>query len=73
MTLNHRRRLYDIQDAQGNERIAFFFMAGSVGAGGGGCELGQFGNDLLFRLRLFVVELSPLREHPDDIKELARY
>jgi two-component system NtrC family response regulator len=42
-------------------------MAGSVGAGGGGCELGQFGNDLLFRLRW-----KPLRAwlRPGNVREL---
>jgi two-component system, NtrC family, response regulator len=34
-------------------------------------EQGLFRNDLLFRLRSFVVQLPPLREHPDDIKDLA--
>jgi two-component system NtrC family response regulator len=34
---------------------------------------GQFRNELLFRLRSFIIELPPLREHPEDIKELALY
>ncbi len=34
---------------------------------------GQFRKELLFRLRSFTVELPPLREHPDDIKELVLY
>ena len=34
---------------------------------------GRFRNDLLFRLSSFVIELPPLRERSDDIKELARY
>jgi two-component system NtrC family response regulator len=34
---------------------------------------GQFRKELLFRLRSFTIELSPLREHPEDIKELALY
>ena len=33
----------------------------------------QFRKDLLFRLRSLTIELPPLREHPDDIKELAMY
>ncbi|HJV35276.1 sigma-54 dependent transcriptional regulator, partial [Geomonas sp.] len=36
-------------------------------------EAGQFRNDLLFRLSTFVIELPPLRERQDDIKDLARY
>lgn len=36
-------------------------------------ESGQFRNDLLFRLSTFVIELPPLRERKDDIKDLARY
>jgi two-component system NtrC family response regulator len=36
-------------------------------------ERGQFREDLLFRLRSFVIELPPLRERPEDIQELARY
>ncbi len=34
---------------------------------------GQFRKDLLFRLRTFTIALPPLREHPEDIKELASY
>jgi two-component system NtrC family response regulator len=34
---------------------------------------GEFREDLLFRLRSFCIELPPLREHPEDIKALARY
>jgi len=34
---------------------------------------GQFRSDLLFRLRSFIIELPPLRERRDDIKELTRY
>jgi len=34
---------------------------------------GQFRKELLFRLRSFTIELPPLREHPEDIKELAQY
>jgi two-component system NtrC family response regulator len=33
----------------------------------------RFREDLLFRLKSFVIELPPLREHPEDIKELVRY
>jgi len=36
-------------------------------------KAGQFRSDLLFRLSSFVIELPPLRERKDDIKELARY
>jgi len=32
----------------------------------------QFRSDLLFRLRSFTIELPPLRERTEDIKELAR-
>jgi len=34
---------------------------------------GLFRNDLLFRLSSFLIELPPLRERADDIKDLARY
>ena len=36
-------------------------------------EEGTFRSDLLFRLRSFIIELPPLRERREDIKELARY
>jgi two-component system, NtrC family, response regulator len=34
---------------------------------------GQFREDLLFRLRTFIINLPPLRTRPEDIAELARY
>ncbi|MBN1547041.1 MAG: sigma-54-dependent Fis family transcriptional regulator [Syntrophaceae bacterium] len=34
---------------------------------------GKFRSDLLFRLRSLSLELPPLREHPEDIKELVMY
>ncbi|HET6418567.1 MAG TPA: sigma-54 dependent transcriptional regulator [Geobacteraceae bacterium] len=36
-------------------------------------QTNRFRDDLLFRLRSFVIELPPLRERTDDIKELLRY
>lgn len=36
-------------------------------------QKGQFREDLLFRLRSFVIELPALRERPEDVKELARH
>jgi two-component system NtrC family response regulator len=33
----------------------------------------RFRGDLLFRLRSFVIDLPPLREHTEDIKELTRH
>lgn len=33
----------------------------------------EFRDDLLFRLRAFTLELPPLRERPEDIRELVRY
>lgn len=36
-------------------------------------QAGTFRSDLLFRLSSFIIELPPLRERADDIKELARY
>lgn len=36
-------------------------------------ETGDFRNDLLFRLRTFIIELPSLRERREDIKELTRY
>ncbi len=36
-------------------------------------ERGQFREDLLFRLRSFIIDLPPLRERPEDIQELARH
>lgn len=34
---------------------------------------GRFRDDLLFRLRSFVIDLPGLRERPEDVKPLARY
>jgi two-component system, NtrC family, response regulator len=36
-------------------------------------QAGQFRSDLLFRISSFVIELPPLRERKEDIKELARF
>lgn len=36
-------------------------------------EQGEFREDLLFRLKSYVIELPPLRERLDDLQELARY
>lgn len=35
-------------------------------------QRGEFRSDLLYRLRSFVIELPPLRERAEDIRELAR-
>jgi len=34
---------------------------------------GQFRSDLLFRLRSFTIEIPPLRDRREDVKELVRY
>lgn len=34
---------------------------------------GEFREDLLFRLRSFVIELPPLRDRPDDVEDLTNY
>jgi len=36
-------------------------------------QRGKFRNDLLFRLRTLSLEIPPLREHPNDIRELVLY
>jgi two-component system NtrC family response regulator len=36
-------------------------------------ERKEFRKDLLFRLRSLTIELPPLREHPEDIKDLSRF
>jgi two-component system NtrC family response regulator len=36
-------------------------------------ENGQFRKDLFFRVRSFTLELPPLREHPEDIKDIAMH
>jgi two-component system NtrC family response regulator len=36
-------------------------------------ESGQFRKDLLFRVRSLTLELPPLREHADDLAEIAMY
>ncbi len=36
-------------------------------------KAGQFREDLLFRLRSYVIELPPLRERPEDFQLLARF
>jgi two-component system NtrC family response regulator len=36
-------------------------------------EKGEFRKDLLYRLRSLTIELPPLRERPEDIKDLVRF
>jgi two-component system NtrC family response regulator len=36
-------------------------------------EQGEFRKDLLFRLRSLTIDLPPLRERPEDIKDLVRF
>ncbi len=36
-------------------------------------QTGKFRQDLLFRLRSTTIDLPPLKEHPEDIKDLAIY
>ncbi|MEA3544807.1 MAG: sigma-54 dependent transcriptional regulator [Thermodesulfobacteriota bacterium] len=36
-------------------------------------ETGEFRSDLLFRLRTFMIDLPPLRERREDIKDLTRH
>ena len=36
-------------------------------------EFGGFREDLLFRLRALIIELPPLREHPEDVVDIAAY
>jgi two-component system NtrC family response regulator len=36
-------------------------------------QAGQFREDLLFRLRSYVIELPPLRKRPEDFQELTRF
>ncbi len=37
------------------------------------CKAGKFRQDLLFRLRVIQIRVPPLREHPEDIPELAGF
>jgi two-component system NtrC family response regulator len=36
-------------------------------------EKGEFRKDLLFRLKALTIQLPPLREHKEDIKDLTRF
>lgn len=36
-------------------------------------QTGQFRDDLLFRLRSLMIEIPPLREHPEDIEAISLY
>ena len=39
----------------------------------GEVKIGRFRQDLLFRLKVIPIRVPPLREHPEDIVELARF
>ncbi len=63
------RRIGGVRDIKADVRIIAATNRDLVAA----LEAGQFRKDLYYRLKVFPVWLSPLREHPEDVLLLARH